>query len=272
MKGYADYFDKRMWVIYKIFNPNGGCYVGKTCNFINRMSAYRNSRSTKQPLLNESFLKYGYDNHTVEILESFISDNEYAKLREVFCIKECMSNRSKYPEQNGLNLTDGHGGLGVVHSVERKENQRLKMIGNIPSQYQRKRMSEVHTGHKYNNGRKHTVEHTESISSKTRGQKRTKEQIDTYIKAARKRRGRKIIQIDVDGVVIKEFSCIQEACKYFNVSDATIHRIINNKGRNPYAKQKTKNILLHWAENTNELFTQMTFQRRIFKQQEIKVA
>lgn len=272
MKGYTAFFEQRMWVIYKITNPIGGCYVGKTCDYHNRMSSYRNLRSTKQPLLNDSFLKYGYDNHYVDILETFFSNNEYAKEREVFWIKTYMSNNSKWPDKNGLNLTDGHGGLGVFYSEERREKQRLKMLGKPQSEYQKKRMSEVHKGHKYNVGRKHTPEHTEKISSKTRGRKRTKNQIDNYIQSAINRNGKKIIQVNSQGVVVKYFLCIQDACKYFNVSDATIHRIIKNKGKNPYAKQKTKNILLHWAVNTNELFTQITFQRRIFKQQEIKVA
>lgn len=270
MKGYTAIFEKRMWVIYKITNPDGQNYVGKTCDFHNRISSYRNGRCSKQRLLDESFVKYGFDEHSIEILDTFFSDKEYAKGKEIFWIRTCMSNVNKYIEQRGLNLTDGFGGLGIVFSKERLKKHAEIRLGHPTSELQKQRAREVHTGNKYNVGRKRSKETTEKIKNKLTGQKRTSEQIDGYKIAQRKSRGIPIIQVDGKGAEIRVFNSKQQAIEVLNLSEPTINRLLNGEAKFRWAK--TKDIFLTYKKEVQK-FEKITFQRRIFKPQDLsKVA
>lgn len=72
--------------IYKITNPKGKVYIGQSINIPMRFSSYRKMRSNSTgPKLLHSIRKYGYANHTFEILEccepSKLNDREvYWKL------------------------------------------------------------------------------------------------------------------------------------------------------------------------------------------------
>ena len=54
--------------VYKITNPNGRNYIGSSKNLYARHRYYVNTLAPKQKILNRSFLKYGIENHTFEIL------------------------------------------------------------------------------------------------------------------------------------------------------------------------------------------------------------
>ena len=58
-----------MGYIYKITNPINQVYIGQTINFDQRYKTYSNLRCKGQSKLYESFLKYGFDKHTIEIIE-----------------------------------------------------------------------------------------------------------------------------------------------------------------------------------------------------------
>lgn len=59
--------DNKICGIYKITNPVGYCYIGQSTDILKRFQTHK-TRSTNF-LLTESFLKYGVENHTFEILE-----------------------------------------------------------------------------------------------------------------------------------------------------------------------------------------------------------
>jgi group I intron endonuclease len=110
------------WTIYKIVNPKGRVYVGMTNNFRKRMGDYKNLNCGNQKLLFKSLNKYGFDNHEVSIIEQFKSTVSVCNGKEMFWIRTNMSNIYKFPEQNGLNLTDGGcGRVGCKHSEETKK-------------------------------------------------------------------------------------------------------------------------------------------------------
>ena len=50
--------------IYKITNPKGKIYIGCTNNLEKRIKNYQNGKITTQPLMFESWSKYGWDSHT----------------------------------------------------------------------------------------------------------------------------------------------------------------------------------------------------------------
>ena len=59
----------RFFTIYKITNPLGKVYIGKTCNLSKRKYAYRKLECRSQPLIYRSINKYGWENHDFEIIE-----------------------------------------------------------------------------------------------------------------------------------------------------------------------------------------------------------
>lgn len=55
--------------IYKITNPEGKIYIGKSKNIEGRFEAYKLLNCKKQPRLFQSLAKYGWVNHSFEIIE-----------------------------------------------------------------------------------------------------------------------------------------------------------------------------------------------------------
>lgn len=122
--------DIRDWQVYKLENPSGSIYVGITCNMYLRFNKYKNGKCQYQKVLYNSIKKHGFDNHKLEILDSFKSNFYYASGKEMFWIRSYMSNVSKYPSINGMNLTDGgEGNVGCVVSEETRKKQSLAKIG-----------------------------------------------------------------------------------------------------------------------------------------------
>lgn len=113
----------KKWTIYKITNPNGRVYVGRTVDFKKRIYNYSWRCSEAQRLIYRSIKKYGFDSHEVRILDEFEGDLNMADSKEIFWIRSYMSHIHKFPGQKGMNLTAGGGGqLGrVVAKSTRKK-------------------------------------------------------------------------------------------------------------------------------------------------------
>lgn len=58
-----------MSVIYKITNPTNRVYIGQSINVEERFSKYQRLACKMQIRLYNSFIKYGINNHTFEIIE-----------------------------------------------------------------------------------------------------------------------------------------------------------------------------------------------------------
>lgn len=106
-----------MICIYKITSPTNRTYIGQTINLKDRISRYKALSCKRQKLLYSSFLKYGFKNHVFEVLEE--CDSRNLDEREVYWIDFYKSNLSRYNNDNGMNLTDGGGGIaGYKHTKE----------------------------------------------------------------------------------------------------------------------------------------------------------
>lgn len=104
-----------MITIYKITNPLGKVYVGQTINYRKRLNAYRILNCRKQKKLHNSLKKYGFNNHSFEILEEV--ENAKADQREQYWIEYF---KCYYKDENkGLNLNKG--GFRMIHTKESKE-------------------------------------------------------------------------------------------------------------------------------------------------------
>lgn len=157
------------WVIYKIESPSGRIYIGKTCDFIRRVYQYEYSSSDGQVLLSKSFKKYGFNNHTISIIESFIGDLKKSNDRESYWILFYQSNASKFPQKKGLNLTDGgEGTAGLKRSIE-----------------SRKKISAIMTG------KKHKQESKDKISLRNKGKKHGPSSVEKRLKISIANKGRK---------------------------------------------------------------------------------
>lgn len=199
------------WTIYKITNPIGQIYIGCTSNFHKRMYSYRLKRDAvkKQRLLYAYLQKYDFINHAVEIIEEFDDSGIFAEGKEMFWIRTCMSNNGKWPEMNGLNLSDGgKGNIGVVHNAEVKLKYANARKG--------KKLTQEHIEkiRKANIGNKHTL-----------GIKSTQEAINAR-RIARNKQAKSIIQCDLNGNYINEFKSVNEAASILGIDKSNIYGLL----------------------------------------------
>lgn len=186
--------------IYKITNPKGKIYIGQSVNIHQRKLNYKNFISNKNnigPKLYNSFKKYSWENHIFEIIEE-CTINQLDENEIYWGIKFDVLN------ENGLNLKLGEG-RGIC-SEETKQKMSIAHLGN------KKRV-----GCKMNEHSKHLIGQKNS-KPKPKGfmSKELKEKISKSNKGVSRNKGKKmnvkiILQYDLQGNFIKEWSSIKEA-------------------------------------------------------------
>lgn len=146
----------RDWIIYKITNPNGSYYIGKTCNYKSRIGLYKSmGKAVKtQPMIYNSLVKYGFDNHKIEILDKLKTNNAGAGDKEMFWIRTFMSNVTKWRDGKGMNLSDGGEGTLGAKFINRVSS----MKGRKHSVEARRKLSEYNKANPARGmlGKKHT--------------------------------------------------------------------------------------------------------------------
>jgi group I intron endonuclease len=70
--------------IYKITNPDGKIYIGKSKNIIKRFEDYKSLNCKLQPEIYDSLKKYGWFYHTFEVIEE--CDIDVLIIREQYWI------------------------------------------------------------------------------------------------------------------------------------------------------------------------------------------
>ena len=110
-----------MGVIYKITNPSGRVYVGKTKRLKTRIWEYRWRSKKRKSIIHDSIKGYGWENHTLEVIEE-VAD-ELLNEREIFWIKEL--NTFYLDNPKGMNMTRGGDGNvpSWMHNIERRKKQ-----------------------------------------------------------------------------------------------------------------------------------------------------
>lgn len=122
--------------VYKITSPSGKIYIGSTIDFKKRIKHYRLGDCKAQTKLYNSFLKYGFINHKIEILEECAIDSMYEKERIYGDSYEVMSN-------NGLNLSlPGYGTVSALISDETREKMKKSQTKEKNNFYGRKHTEE----------------------------------------------------------------------------------------------------------------------------------
>jgi group I intron endonuclease len=170
--------------IYKITNPNGFIYIGKTKNYKNRFNQYKNLNCKSQPALYNSFIKYGFENHTIEIIETcnlnILSD------REVYYIELFNSHKK------GLNCTVGGDGGFMYGDMNFSKRPEV-----------REKMSKAKLEfYKNNEHPRQGKSHTDEVKLRIK-EKRALQKIIRYI----------VIDLDTE----KEYTSIKELAEELNI-------------------------------------------------------
>jgi group I intron endonuclease len=201
--------------IYKITSPTSKVYIGQSINIEKRFKSYRLLHCKQQYHLYNSFLKYGVENHTFEIIEE--------------CTVELLNEKERYWQdfynvisKKGLNLkltnsSDKRGfftdeikqkiskaNKGKIRSEEIRKKQSERLKGKTPinkglkmSIEQRKKLSLIHSGKK----RKPFSEETKKkISNAQKGIPRKKHTEETKIKISLKNKNRKLSEKHIENI------------------------------------------------------------------------
>lgn len=257
------------WTIYKIESPTGRIYIGKAKNFNNRMSKYKKGADPKQYVIHRSIIKHGWDSHTVSKIDQFEGSDFEAGSREMFWIRSYMSNVYKYPEMNGMNLTDGGSGTkGRKCSQKTKDLMSLKMKGKKHSDETKLKLSIANKGFKRPQsaidshrakmkGRKRSDEFCKNVSLGKTGKGNPKligRKTPQYVrdKIAESNRGRKITEeqrkkmsdakkgkksnnvkpvfrYDINGNFIMKHESVRDAARCISAHVSNIHDVLSGR-------------------------------------------
>lgn len=140
--------------IYKITSPNGKIYIGQSINIKYRFDTYRrlNKQVSSSPKIYRSLKKYGFENHTFEVIEECSIDllNERERYYQEFYNVlndglNCMLTNTKekkkvylpYSNERKKAISDFHKGKKLsIETIEKIKTARSKQI--ITEEHKRK--------------------------------------------------------------------------------------------------------------------------------------
>jgi group I intron endonuclease len=179
--------------IYKITNPEGKVYIGKSKDIDTRFDRYSRYKTLgKQPKLFNSFDEFGFKNHTFKIIDTN-PDLEMQYIQEYDSCK------------NGLNSNLGGGGV-IKHNEETK-----RLISIAGKKNKGKRMIS------HRKGKKVSEKHRLNISKAKKGIPNPKN-------------AKAILQYDKDNNFIAEHSSIEQAALSVNGSPTAINNCLKKGG------------------------------------------
>jgi group I intron endonuclease len=192
----------KLGCVYKITNPVEAVYVGSTKSFKKRISHYRRLACEAQPRLYESLIKYGYENHKIEIIEWVPFSELKKREREIGIFYNALDYKM------GLNcFLPGYGNLKELRSEEWKKGHRKRsdmQIGRQLTGVTKEKMS------------KNSSRHTPSDETKSK---------------AKEKLVRPIIQFDKSGNIINEFESATVASIVTGVGRSSIKENLNGRNK-----------------------------------------
>jgi group I intron endonuclease len=189
--------------IYKITNPENKIYIGYTTDLYKRKSYYKLNKGIGQTKLYNSITQYGWDKHKIELIEECIKDE--LRHKEQYWIKYYNS------WDNGLNSNPGGGGI-ITHSNETR--QLISKMG----QANKGKRAESHW-----KGKSRGKEFARNMSLARTGKPNPKN-------------AKPVLQYDLKGNFIKEWSSIKEANLYLgkDKDSSAISECCKEKRQNAY--------------------------------------
>ena len=194
---------KEYGFIYLIISPSNRKYVGSTKNINRRFKQYKKLKCKSQRKLYNSFLKYGVDNHTFEVIWMG-NINNMLKFETILGL--CFKVLHK---DSGLNLK--LPSIGDKYNVTSEETRlKMSLASKSGSPETRKKISDGHIGIFP------TEEHRQKLREKAKN--RSYEHQEKISKAHRK----PIIQYDKQMNFIREWDSIREASKELKINPGNI--------------------------------------------------
>lgn len=146
---------KKVCGIYKITSPTGRIYIGQSTHIYRRWNYnYKRCDCKTQPILFNSLLRYGYEKHVFEIIET-CSESELTEL-EIKYIKHF----NTFDSDHGMNLSVG--GERQTFSKESRMKMRAARLGKKMSDKSQAKRSKTYSDNfkaglivkpiRYNNG------------------------------------------------------------------------------------------------------------------------
>jgi group I intron endonuclease len=213
------------WTIYKITNPKGRVYIGVSSNFSRRIKRYKYKECKSQTILLRSIIKYGWDAHSVEVLEVFRSHKDTALSKEIFWIKTYMSNCIKYRCVGGMNMTDGgQGTIGYKHTMDA-----IKKMSEIGRRLRhtddaKRKISQASKGNKYCLG---LVQSKETIA-KRQASMAGRVRFTEYAKArSAETKFKPVDMVALDGTLIMSFKSKKDAAAVTGLTKKVVHNAVH---------------------------------------------
>ena len=213
--------------IYKITNPKGKNYIGSTIDLKRREKEYKNLKCKNQTLIYNSLKKYGWENHTFEIVEE--CDLEQLNEKEIYWTIYY----NAFSESGGLVLqVGGNNGYQSYDTRIKKSKSMMGKLSNKPNIGVKESWVNTnriggHTGHSLSiesrnkisqskqNHPMYTNEWRDKISISLKGRKITwANKISNSNKGISRNKGKNtkpIFQFDLNGLLINTFNSIKEA-------------------------------------------------------------
>lgn len=209
--------------IYKITNPAGNIYIGQTKDLKKRFQYYQSKSCRCQVKLCNSIKKYGWEKHQFEILEEVSSIQ--ASAREIYWIEKFKTNYKRYPEDNGLNLTDG-GENNKGNNIRRVYEYTLS------GEFVKEWASQADAIREYKISQNHIPQACMGKLKTFAGRRWSYKKVDCLEPIKKRRSDVKytdIYQIDLKGKIVKQWNNIGEIVKQLSASYAGVTNCINKK-------------------------------------------
>lgn len=233
-----------MIVIYKITSPSGRIYIGQSWNWGVRLPFYRTGNVKGQIGIYNSIQKYGFNTHTIDIMEEFEENitQEFLDSREIYWWKyykdlgyEMLN--ARYPGSRGKRTKESIE-QGRIKLTGRKlsEEHRQKIIQNNNLEDQKEKRRKALKGHSVSEETRKKI--SDKIKEKwdNKGYSSRKERMDRNIKSKKNRKGfvyQKVIVKYKNGDIYNIFNNHKECADFLKISPETV---IDYISRNLYRR------------------------------------
>jgi len=186
--------------IYKITNPKDKIYIGQTIDFERRVYQYKMHNCKEQPKLYNSFKKYGFENHKIELIYE--------------CDIDSLTFFERYYQEIYKTTMDNNLNCFLVTTADKtgrhSEETKIKMS-------------------KSAKGKKKSAEHIAKLPQNQKGYKaKPRSKSFKENQSLNNGRNRKVYQYEKDGTFIKEWFNISEAERQLghkNISYAALGKL-----------------------------------------------